>query len=497
MIADILNRDFVLEQLEDIRQHMEKQASPTRRSLESVPGETPEGAADLTSADFAEAAAMAQQALDSENQASSGQPESETPVPTSRALGQESVAEEAAEAEPWPSIDERSFFSRDPVVSVFQSVLEEYFETREPALIADDPPAAAPRTITEGVGDAEASQEDAPPVTGRRLLRRERLFEQFSVTDPGWISQIFAQALTRVRGVVDFNPVPATPRPMQNRTRMLIVGDWASGIARAQKVGEQMRKHLDLGKAEGIEQNAVHLGDVYYAGRAREINKRFLRFWPVREDEADDIASYSTNGNHDMYSGGHAYYDTLLGNPRFKAHEKSSFFSLNNAHWRILGLDTAYKEKDLQAPQVEWVREQAREARNAGQKLIFLSHHQLFTAYEREHHDIAAALDSIGSPHIHSWFWGHEHRLMGFKPHMNVQYPRCVGHGGVPVYMKHAEDDPYPEPGEWEYRDFILDRNRIERWGYMGFAILELDGDKASVQYVNEDGDIHRTETLD
>ncbi len=484
MIQEILNRSFVLKQLEDVREHMESQASPARRSLEAVSA-GPEGAEDLTPEDFAEAAAMARRALDAEAEASSGQPEDATPAPSGRSL--ESVE--------MPSIDDRSFFSRDPVISVFQSVLEEYLETREPALIASDTPpapAAEGRVLTEG---AEAPVA-APPVTGRKLLRRERLFEQFSVTDPGWVSQLFAQALTRLRGVVDFNPRPATPRPLKDRTRLLIVGDWASGIERAQKVANQMRRHLDEGKRDGVEQTVVHLGDVYYAGREREIKKRVLPFWPVRAGEAEDIASYSTNGNHDMYSGGHAYYDVLLGDPRFKAQEKSSFFSLTNSSWRILGLDTAYKEKDLQEPQPEWIREQARQASRAGQKLCFLSHHQLFTVYEREHDDIAAALDSIGSPHIDAWFWGHEHRLMSYKPHLNVQNSRCVGHGGVPVYMKHDEDDPIPEPGEWEYRDFILDKNRIERWALMGFAILELDGAEARVRYINEDGDEHRVETL-
>ena len=485
MIQEILNRNFVLEQLEDIRQHMESQAASTRRSLEAVP----EGTEDLASEDFAAAAAMARQALDDEAEASSGQPE----PPAAASRGLETVT--------MPSIDERSFFSRDPVISVFQSVLEEYLETREPALIASGSaaagtPAAEGRILEEA---PEAPSDDAPavpPVTGRRLLRRERLFEKFSVTDPGWVSQLFAQALTRLRGLHDFNPRPATPQPIQDRSRLLIVGDWGSGIERAQKVADQMRRHLDEGKREGIEQTVVHLGDVYYAGRAREIRKRVLPFWPVREDEADDIASYSANANHDMYSGGHAYYDVLLGDPRFKHQEKSSFFSLESSKWRILGLDTAYKEKDLQEPQPEWIREQARQAARAGQKLCLLSHHQLFTVYESEHDEIAAALDSIGSPHIDAWFWGHEHRLMGFKPDLNVQNSRCVGHGGVPVYMKHDEDDPIPEPGEWEYRDFILDKNGIERWAYMGFAILELDGPEARVRYVNEDGDEHRVETL-
>ncbi len=106
-----------------------------------------------------------------------------------------------------------------------------------------------------------------------------------------------------------FNPEPATPRTLRDRTRLLLVGDWGTGNRRARAVAAHMREHLDQGKAEGVEQTVAHLGDIYYAGRGREVRRRFLRHWPVREDESDSIASYSANANHDMYSGGHAYYD--------------------------------------------------------------------------------------------------------------------------------------------------------------------------------------------
>ena len=39
--------------------------------------------------------------------------------------------------------------------------------------------------------------------------------------------------------------------------------------------------------ADGRQVHAIHLGDVYYSGFAREYKNRFLRYWPVREDEAD------------------------------------------------------------------------------------------------------------------------------------------------------------------------------------------------------------------
>ncbi len=96
-----------------------------------------------------------------------------------------------------------------------------------------------------------------------------------------------------------------------------MVGDWGSGLPHARKVSDQMRSYTLQGLADGRDTNVVHLGDVYYAGFPSEYVDRFLQWWPVRPAEAGDIRSWSMNGNHDMYSGGDGYFDTLLADPRF------------------------------------------------------------------------------------------------------------------------------------------------------------------------------------
>jgi hypothetical protein len=50
----------------------------------------------------------------------------------------------------------------------------------------------------------------------------------------------------------------------------------------------------------------------------------------VRADETGAFGSWSLNGNHDVYSGGHAYFDVLLRDPRVARQEQSSFFSFVN-----------------------------------------------------------------------------------------------------------------------------------------------------------------------
>ena len=49
------------------------------------------------------------------------------------------------------------------------------------------------------------------------------------------------------------------------------------------------------------------------------------------------------NGNHEMYSGGFGYFKLIL--PAFE--QDSSYFALQNEHWLLVGLDTAYVDHDM------------------------------------------------------------------------------------------------------------------------------------------------------
>jgi hypothetical protein len=71
------------------------------------------------------------------------------------------------------------------------------------------------------------------------------------------------------------------PHPIEvpEQFRLLVVGDWGTGLPRAQKVAEQMRKVLLKGQADGLTaQHVVHLGDVYYSGWDHEYRRRFLPY---------------------------------------------------------------------------------------------------------------------------------------------------------------------------------------------------------------------------
>lgn len=466
MIAEVLSRRYVLEQLQQVEQHLQILSSQNEKRqgfLATYPGVAPEHVS-LT--------------LDSLQQAHAreikrGQPGS---VPAAR---EQLIA-------PAAPVDDRSFFSRDPIISIFQSALEEYLETQKPQQILTRQPANAARPSDFAITNRKLA---STPVTGQS--QGVGFLGQFDPTDPGWISAAVSKGISLFRGKRDFNQAPATPLPISDKARVLLVGDWGTGLPRAQKVADRMRAVLDEGIASNREQHVIHLGDVYYSGWEREYRNRFVPYWPVKPEESGTITSWSLNGNHDMYSGGYAYYDFLLKDPRFKKQEQSSFFRLYNNSWDILALDTAWDDAGLfnrqgvlKDPQADWIRSMLNQS---SRKTTLLSHHQLFSVYDGDTLKLDDKLKSVlDTNRIAAWFWGHEHRCMLFDSYDEVQYARCLGNGGVPVYMTHNQADPCPYPGEYEYRAFVEEDG--QRYGLFGFAVLDFDGAQCTARYIDENG---------
>jgi hypothetical protein len=457
VIDEILNRQFVLQEMDRVIDHL--QASQPGAETDAV----------LTSL----------MAVQLREQARTGEPERDID------------ARRRADANAAPQ-DDHAFIARDPVVSLLQSAIEQYYQEQAPDQIEE-----APHTD----GTARRGGATIPVAAGRRLRgsrpatrRGRRILDRFSETDPGWVSSALAMGLRLFRRRHEFKDAPAAPVRLPDRSRVILVGDWGSGIPRALKVSAQMRTVLDEGLRDQLPQHVIHLGDVYYSGFGWEYEKRVLAdgCWPVRTDEAATIGSWALNGNHDMYSGGHGYYKVLLCDPRFARQQQSSYFSLFNDHWKILGLDSAWKDQRLYGDQSKWV---AREVAAHKGKVMLLSHHQLFSSYDSAADELGVGVEGpLLDGRLDAWFWGHEHRCMTFREWNGVKHARCIGHGGVPVYMWHDTDDEYPTPGVYEYREFI--KKGLERWAMFGFAILDFDGPNLHVRYVDEDGSEHLAEDL-
>ena len=195
MIKNILNRRFILEQLQAHLDRVEGAGLENQRR----DGEAPEGAERLTSDDYEEAHKALADSLTRNKQASTGQPGFDD-----AASDDDRRAGEAAAMA--PSIDDHAFFSRDPVISNFQSALEEYLEERESEAIEGN--------TADASDDRRSVVVEPAAITERRISGADddvetdgrRLFEKFSPTDPGWVDSLIAMGITKFRGKHDFVP---------------------------------------------------------------------------------------------------------------------------------------------------------------------------------------------------------------------------------------------------------------------------------------------------
>lgn len=457
MIADVLDRDFVLSQLVIVREFLE---GGGRRG-----GDVDQPPVEVTQDELDAAAAEIDLALTRELTAAR-EPQTLDP-------------EGADRRRDVPSLDNRAFISGDPILSLTQSALEQYIAHKSAA------------TTDQADGGRRGQGEQSDFVTGSCIDRR--VFDQFSVTDPGWVISLIAMGIKKFRNPRSFNPTPAPPVQMASKCRLIMVGDWGSGLPRAQTTAKAMRKFVDESIAQGGDCHVIHLGDVYYSGWDYEYRERFLPFWPVKPGEHDRIGSWCLNGNHDMYAGGYGYYDVLLADPRFGRQNKSSFFRLHNEHWQIFGLDTAYEDDGLKDPQGKWVCDTIAAKK---QKSMLLTHHQFFSAYENSP-NVGAVLRTKLKPvleagRVDAAVWGHEHRCVAYDAHQGIRYPRLIGNGGVPVYMTHGEEEEYVAPATYEDRRFL--GSWPEPWAYMGFAVMDLDGPAVTTRYVDENGTVTHQE---
>jgi hypothetical protein len=276
---------------------------------------------------------------------------------------------------------------------------------------------------------------------------------------------------------------------MPNRITIGLAADWGTGTETAYAVGDAIAaEHPDI---------TIHLGDVYYSGDLTEFNKYFLPrdCWPrgarPQGHPTQAAGTYILNGNHEMYSGGHAYFGVAL--PSFE--QEASYFCLENDYWRVVGVDTGYDctrglqyvfgidRTTIHREVLDWLRDVV--FRDAGDRrpVVLLSHHQWFTAfdppaYPRVGEALVPYLDRVLL-----WLWGHEHRFIGYAPFAPLGVPiraRCIGHGGMPIEVYARGDahlDVTQNTSDWSRKPVFLDNRRVTtigntEVGHCGYAIL-------------------------
>jgi hypothetical protein len=398
--------------------------------------------------------------------------------------------------EPEPGGD---YYSRSPVVSLAQSALHEHLEAKRAA--------------------GEVEHDD------------ERMGDPFTKADvAGWVADVALSLVGRwLHGSHPFCDAPARAE-LPARARLVVFGDWGTGRRGAEMVAGQARRLADEADAPV---HLVHLGDTYYSGTEREARRNVLDAWPVGPDRAAAVGSWALNGNHDMYSGGHGLFEATLGDPRFAAQQvdgrPTSWFVLRSPGWNVVALDTSWKHPLLEVhggrPYFEGVLGHlngsqadvlAACARDRSRRLLVLSHHQLFSAYDDDHAifgggQIETPLAQRLAPvlaerEVDAWFWGHEHDCLAYERFGGVAAARAIGHGGVPVVVRDTPATPIDGLPDfvvgpvaeasssaalralrWEYRDHRIGEDGAH-WAKHGLAVLDLDGSELRVQYVDDEG---------
>ena len=292
----------------------------------------------------------------------------------------------------------------------------------------------------------------------------------------GWVGSVFTwwKKITPE----PWRAAPEAPDPIGtgSRLRIAMMADWGTGLYGAPVCARSIQQdpgHLDL---------MVHLGDIYYSGTVGEVRTRFLNVWPVRAD----AISRACNANHEMYTGGEGYFKVLL--PAFG--QAASYFALQNDHWVLVGLDSAYEDHDFAGNQAAWLETIVQRA--GDRKVVVFSHHQPYSLFDSQGPKLVSKLARLLSARrLFAWYWGHEHRCVLYDQHPAWGlHGRCIGHGGYPYFRDRLEHLPLADGTLWRRMEsknlvpgaIVLDRpnqyvtGEEEKYGANGFVTVEFDG---------------------
>jgi len=336
------------------------------------------------------------------------------------------------------------------------------------AAVAAPPEATAPVPPHEGHTGLEcahmALQLATARLEGRPAEEIQRLEDalKFSTCDLLWSEAVteYLDFFEVDKGKIPYRPAQApddpAPHAMVENATVALIADWGTGTADARALLEKVAAH----KPDVL----IHLGDVYYSGTLDENMKYFLNVVNEVFGRGEDrpLPVFNLPGNHDMYSGGGGYYDTLdrtnvppLAPPgQLQTH---SFFCLRSSGWQILGMNTGLHDEDvfdvatsmtyLEDSELAWHKQKI--ATTGGRRTIYLSHHQLFSAFsaigpedngDRSMNTLLHSQlgDELGQ--VDAWFWGHEHNLEIYGPYAGLAKGRCIGCSAVPVFIT---QEPY------------------------------------------------------
>ncbi|MBY3383217.1 metallophosphoesterase family protein [Rhizobium laguerreae] len=235
--------------------------------------------------------------------------------------------------------------------------------------------------------------------------------------------------------------------PLKNDAIIGLFADWGTGETPALDVLTTIVTH----KPDAL----IHLGDIYYSGTPKECRENFVEPIERKFRQGEPKPVFTLAGNHDMYCGGVGFYEMVGKLNPAPYDQAASFFCLRSMDekWQFLAMDTGlhdyspYGVSDvltrIEEDELAWHVERMSEFQG---KTILLSHHQLFSAYSKIGQDdgngkrkavnanLLRAYEAIASKgNVAAWFWGHEHSLSIYQPFTELKRGRCIGHAAIPV----------------------------------------------------------------
>ncbi|HEX8830047.1 MAG TPA: metallophosphoesterase, partial [Longimicrobium sp.] len=332
---------------------------------------------------------------------------------------------------------------------------------------------AAGETL-EGEGDGDYASHN-PVIALTQSALGDELPQPMGAAPPLPLRAIRENLRVRLTGDIDrfirHEKLTDFVYPLAEQCTVVLVGDWGTGKERARKVADRIR--------EFNPDHVIHMGDIYPSGTVEKTQQHFIDVW---EDHGPGNAKYwSLIGNHDMDAKGVGFFGLVLS---YCQDQEASYFSLQNEHWKLIGLDTAYREYDLEPRQIPWL-----EARlnDGGARNILLTHHQMFSAVDpRPRKDNANLKNTmkrfVDTGRIFGWFWGHEHWMLSYarEPKWGNYLARAIGHGGKRILNVEDQHNGHAPAVRhyWRQRHPTIEGRSLN-----GFVVMEFDGPNVTIAY--------------
>ena len=373
---------------------------------------------------------------------------------------------------------------------------------------------------------ARAKKQTQPALNAFRIF--------LSVNVWGWVYHYIKSRVGKKHPFVDYSGSTSngvfemvSARAGDNSSiKMVVAADWATNTPESAGVGHWMkRENSDY---------SIHLGDIYFVGAPPEVSANFIgpdSSWPKGSS-----GSLAVPGNHEYYSNGNPYFDTLLptlgarrpasaisptsdrpaqGSAKAPSadgeyHQDASFFSLENPYWRVIALDNGYysvgplfieyifrPDAHLDKKLIAWLENTIKPGTDDNRGIVILSHIQYCSAFEPQYPKAAEILKIVFGERKVIWLWGHEHRFAIYGKYQSengiAAYGRCIGHGGMPVELGKVrsgkETYTLPDPKKMQSNPLVCyDRRKKEIigntiLGYNGYAVLSFDHNRLLIEY--------------